>query len=316
MPWPKARRAGLDLCDHFRYVSRANGITIATTVLISQFEDVNGMAQRWFPRAAARQAAMIALSPASGYAVAHALIWGWFLAWTALPAAAADYCVSCSGPEAHYRCTFDGDTATERDPGLQLYCISALAREGGHESCSIERRSASPCPGTHKILALPGDYEPVPHAGNDVAPPSGTSQAKVPQAGEAAGADGPDGSITPAATEKSDADQAPSGSAMPQAPRAAAPGANADVEAQSAPQPKDGKAAWSNTSGAPQGQPKTVEDIVKSESANTAKSIETAGGAVGDAAKSTGTAIEKAGSAVGDAAKKTWKCLTSLFGDC
>ena len=33
-------------------------------------------------------------------------------------------------------------------------------------------------------------------------------------------------------------------------------------------------------------------------------------------AKSTGDAMEKAGKAVTDAAKSTWKCLSTLFGDC
>jgi hypothetical protein len=37
---------------------------------------------------------------------------------------------------------------------------------------------------------------------------------------------------------------------------------------------------------------------------------------VSDAAKTTGDALGKAGDAVGSAAKKSWKCLTSLFGDC
>jgi len=40
------------------------------------------------------------------------------------------------------------------------------------------------------------------------------------------------------------------------------------------------------------------------------------GEAVSGAAKSTGTALQNAGSAVGNAAKMTWKCLSSLFGDC
>jgi hypothetical protein len=46
------------------------------------------------------------------------------------------------------------------------------------------------------------------------------------------------------------------------------------------------------------------------------KPLDGAGKVVSDAARTTGEALGKAGDAVGSAAKKSWKCLTSLFGDC
>lgn len=90
------------------------------------------------------------------------------------------------------------------------------------------------------------------------------------------------------------------------------------------------KRTWSDTSG-PSGQP--VETAEAPESDGAAKSpaeaageqpasndlmkpLDSAGKAVTNAAKTTGEALGKAGDAVGSAAKKSWKCLTSLFGDC
>lgn len=75
---------------------------------------------------------------------------GFSLAFAAAcgPAAAAEYCVVCNGPEAHYRCmTGDGQQGAGTDQGVWLQCISQLAKLGGHESCSIDRTSVAPCQG-------------------------------------------------------------------------------------------------------------------------------------------------------------------------
>lgn len=79
-----------------------------------------------------------------------------------LPAAAAEYCVTCAGPAAMYACTIEGapnDAAA--DPRMQLLCIQELARQGGHETCSVPRSAPTPCPGVIKVVAVPDGLAPV-----------------------------------------------------------------------------------------------------------------------------------------------------------
>lgn len=77
-------------------------------------------------------------------------------------AAAQEFCVSCSGPEANYRCLIGGEaTAAARSSRGQFLCITELAKAGGHASCSATRGQATPCPGETRTvmfsLAGPGD---------------------------------------------------------------------------------------------------------------------------------------------------------------
>lgn len=212
----------------------------------------------------------------------------------------AEFCVSCSGPEAQYRCTFDGAAAGKS--GLQLYCISTLAKDGKHESCSINRAAKTPCTGALKVLALPDglpDAPPPKSAGPSAEPPPTANTA-----------------TTRSQTVPSSQGGPPS----------------ADVEAQASDTgTRAAKPVWSGNSGRPAATPANPPpsppastsapedpDPAPAEQASPAltKPLEDAGKAVGEAAKTTGSALEKAGSAVGSAAKKSWKCLTSLFGDC
>jgi hypothetical protein len=62
--------------------------------------------------------------------------------------------------------------------------------------------------------------------------------------------------------------------------------------------------------------PKTVEELAKKTAEASQKGLKNAGNAVVDAAKKTGETIEKTGDAVGSVAKKTWRCISSMFGDC
>jgi hypothetical protein len=77
------------------------------------------------------------------------------LAATDRVAAAAEYCVTCAGPESHYACSFEGASAGPGDTGLKLYCITELAKSGKHQSCSVDRTEAKPCSGEVKVLAMP-----------------------------------------------------------------------------------------------------------------------------------------------------------------
>lgn len=228
---------------------------------------------------------------------------------TAAGAQQSEFCVTCQGPDATYRCAFEGADASPARPGLQLHCISTLAREGRHASCSIGRATKAPCAGELKVLALPG-----------AVPPGASPGAAIEAAGEAAPAAATDKPVQSTAVEPPQTDVEMQGVAQP----APAPALE--------PPPPPTKKAWNDNSG-PAGEPagpagappeeaQTAEakpdDAAAGEpqSDGLLKPLEGAGKAVGDAAKSTGEALGKAGEAVGSAAKKSWKCLTSLFGDC
>jgi hypothetical protein len=80
--------------------------------------------------------------------------------WALLTGAAAqEFCVTCSGPDATYRCVIGGEaTASARNSRGQFLCITELAKAGGHKSCSAARGQATPCPGeTRTVVFTVGD---------------------------------------------------------------------------------------------------------------------------------------------------------------
>jgi hypothetical protein len=106
-----------------------------------------------------------------------------FLTAIAHVAAAAEYCVTCAGPEAHYACSFEGASAGPGDTGLKLYCITELAKSGKHQSCSVDRTEAKPCAGEVKLLAMPDGMLPPPAQAatkSDVPKPAPDAAAQVP----------------------------------------------------------------------------------------------------------------------------------------
>lgn len=58
--------------------------------------------------------------------------------------AAEEFCVSCRGPAASYRCIAAG---TRQSQSLKLACITEIAQAGNHESCSIKAGGAPDCSG-------------------------------------------------------------------------------------------------------------------------------------------------------------------------
>jgi hypothetical protein len=74
----------------------------------------------------------------------------------AQPAAALEYCVTCEGPPAMYRCVIAG---TPDGPGKSdsssLMCISEMAARGGHEKCAVSRGAPYPCPGLTASIKQP-----------------------------------------------------------------------------------------------------------------------------------------------------------------
>ena len=75
-----------------------------------------------------------------------------FLLLTAA-ASAQTVCVRCTGPDQTYACTAIADDPVP-DAALGLFCVSRIAGEHNHASCSIERSSTS-CDG----LAVSFDYD-------------------------------------------------------------------------------------------------------------------------------------------------------------
>lgn len=223
-----------------------------------------------------------------------------------------EFCVTCQGPDATYRCTFDDAGASPAQQGLQLHCISTLAREGGHQSCAIGRATKAPCAGTLKVLALPGASPgTVP-----TAPVQATADPGAPAPAEPA--PGPPAQTTAIEPPQADVEM--------QGVRQAPPAPMAEGQA-----PDTVKRTWSDTSGSagqsgdtaqapgqkPDGTGTSPADAAdEAASSDLPKPLDDAGKAVTNAAKTTGEALGKAGDAVGSAAKKSWKCLTSLFGDC
>jgi len=75
-----------------------------------------------------------------------------------LAAAAQDYCVTCTGPDAKYHCIIGGNASVAaRTSRGQMLCITQLAQSGGHASCSVSRTTAEPCVGQVRTVMFPTD---------------------------------------------------------------------------------------------------------------------------------------------------------------
>lgn len=89
------------------------------------------------------------------------------LAAATLPsaAAAAEVCVTCSGPPAIYRCTVDEASKVEgyrhAKRVLQFVCITELAREGGHQNCRVRRAGPETCFGLERSVSLAGPLDAI-----------------------------------------------------------------------------------------------------------------------------------------------------------
>ncbi|HRO48637.1 MAG TPA: hypothetical protein PLW75_00705 [Hyphomicrobium sp.] len=65
----------------------------------------------------------------------------------------AEYCVTCEGPPALYRCVIDGQAeGPGKDPRASIYCISEMAKQGKHERCAVSRGAPFPCPGLTALI--------------------------------------------------------------------------------------------------------------------------------------------------------------------
>ena len=64
-------------------------------------------------------------------------------------AGAQEFCVACSEPSAVYRCVIDGAQPQGGQP-LQMLCVTAMAKAGGHGTCSVKRGTVFDCDGAVK----------------------------------------------------------------------------------------------------------------------------------------------------------------------
>jgi len=76
---------------------------------------------------------------------------GVLLALAAGPAAGQEFCVACSGPPGVYRCVIDG-AQPRGGQSLQLLCVTAMAKQGGHATCSVKRGTVFDCDGVVKRI--------------------------------------------------------------------------------------------------------------------------------------------------------------------
>ena len=64
-------------------------------------------------------------------------------------AAAQEYCVACSEPYGLYRCVIDG-AQPRGGQSLQMLCVTAMAKDGRHATCSVKRATVFECDGAVK----------------------------------------------------------------------------------------------------------------------------------------------------------------------
>ena len=166
-------------------------------------------------------------------------------------AAAQEFCVTCTGPDATYRCVIGGDaTAAARSSRGQFLCITELAKSGGHASCSAARAQSTPCPGEMRTVMFP--------AGADQgAPPLAETPAP----------------LSPPMTPTDGAAPAPTAAPVQQQAQPPMPHEPQAVEA-----PTDG-------------QPKSVEELAKKTGEAVTDSAQSAGNAVTNAVKKTWTCV-------------------------
>lgn len=110
---------------------------------------------------------MAALAAASVYAVADA-------------ARAQEYCVSCTGPEAVYRCAIDG-AQPRGGQSLQMLCVTTMAKEGGHAACSVKGGTVFDCNGPLKRVPWASQSTSAPETAQPPAPPPPQQPAVVQQ---------------------------------------------------------------------------------------------------------------------------------------
>lgn len=99
---------------------------------------------------------MLRLAPPSARRIGLALI---ALSALTAQAEAQEYCVACTGPSAMYRCIIDGARPGGSQP-LQMLCVTAMAKEGQHATCSVKGGTVFDCTGPIKRVPWAAYNEP------------------------------------------------------------------------------------------------------------------------------------------------------------
>jgi hypothetical protein len=92
---------------------------------------------------------------------------------------AQEYCVSCTEPPALYRCIIEGARPGGSQP-LQMLCITAMAKEGQHGTCSVKGGTVFDCDGQVKRVPWAAYNAPPPGPQERPQPPATQSTAKDP----------------------------------------------------------------------------------------------------------------------------------------
>ena len=72
---------------------------------------------------------------------------------------AQEYCVTCTEPAGIYRCVIEG-AQPRGTQSLPMLCVTAMAREGGHATCSLKRGTVFDCDGLVKRIPWTADAGP------------------------------------------------------------------------------------------------------------------------------------------------------------
>jgi hypothetical protein len=94
-------------------------------------------------------------------------------------AAAQEYCVACTEPDALYRCVIDG-ARPGGGQSLQLLCVTTMAKSGGHATCTVKGGTVFDCNAPIKRVPwVASDRPPQPGGAQLPAVPPAT-QSSVP----------------------------------------------------------------------------------------------------------------------------------------
>jgi hypothetical protein len=96
-------------------------------------------------------------------------------------AGAQEYCVACTEPPAMYRCIIEGARPGGSQP-LQMLCITAMASEGRHGTCSIKGGTVFDCTGPTKRVPWAAYNTPQKEAAPDPKTAAPQPAAKDPNA--------------------------------------------------------------------------------------------------------------------------------------
>ena len=97
-------------------------------------------------------------------------------------AGAQEHCVQCSGPAATYRCIVEGGGS----PGSgKLECVTALAEQGPHETCSVGTALPGHCAGPARLVsAAPAPMRALVEKRQDFGTPVAETAPKPASSGE------------------------------------------------------------------------------------------------------------------------------------